>query len=126
VALRAKVVLSFPKGAQSVPFYLQPTLGGNDDLRGFVAYRFSDYHALSLGLEHRWHAFSLLDMALFADAGKVVPLKRDLTPTQMHFSGGLGFRFRMQSAVVSRIDFAASREGFRIIATFSDVFLPKF
>jgi hypothetical protein len=101
-------------------------LGGNDDLRGFVPYRFRDYHSVSLGLEHRWHAFSLLDMALFADAGKVVPLKRELTPERLHYSGGIGFRFRARSAIVTRIDFAASSEGFRMIWTFDDIFLPKF
>jgi len=122
IAVRGAVVLSFPKQADAVPFYLQPMLGGSNDLRGFVPYRFTDYHALKLGVEHRWHAFSFLDMALFADAGKVVPLKRDLEPLRLHYSGGVGFRFRVRSAVVSRIDFAGSAEGFRMIWTFSDIF----
>jgi len=126
IAVRGAVILSYPKGDNSVPFYLQPMLGGSDDLRGFVPYRFRDYHAAILGLEHRWQAFSLLDMALFVDAGKVVPLKRELQPTNMHYSGGLGFRFRLRSAIVTRVDFAASTEGFRIICTFSDIFSPKF
>ena len=122
IAIRAAAVLSFPKDNGTVPLYLQPTLGGSDDLRGFTNYRFRDYHSLSIGLEHRWHAFSLLDMSAFVDAGKVVPLKSELTPTHLHVSGGLGFRVRLRSAVVSRTDFAASREGFRIVWTFSDVF----
>ena len=67
--------------------------------------------------------FSLLDMAVFADAGKVVALKKDvIEPTDLHYSGGLGFRFRLRSAIVTRLDFAGSTEGFRIICTFSDVF----
>ena len=122
VALRAAVTLSFPKNTNAVPIYLQPMLGGSDELRGFVPYRFRDYHALSLGAEHRWHAFSLLDMAVFADAGKVVTHKEDLEPTDLHYSGGLGFRFRLRSAIVTRVDFAGSTEGFRIICTFSDIF----
>jgi outer membrane protein assembly factor BamA len=122
VALRAAVTMSFPKGDNLVPIYLQPMLGGSDELRGFVPYRFRDYHALSFGAEHRWHAFSTLDMAVFADAGKVVALKKDLDPTDLHYSGGLGFRFRLRSAIVTRLDFAGSTEGFRIICTFSDVF----
>jgi outer membrane protein assembly factor BamA len=126
VAARAAVILSFPKGDNAVPFYLDPMLGGSDDLRGFVPFRFRDYHSLSLGLEHRWHAFSSLDMSLFADAGKVVPLKRDLTPERLHYSGGIGFRFRLRSAIITRIDFAASSEGFRMIWTFSDIFHPEF
>jgi outer membrane protein assembly factor BamA len=122
VAVRGAVILSYPKGDNAVPFYFQPMLGGSDDLRGFVPYRFRDYHSLSLGLEHRWHAFSSLDMALFADAGKVVPLKRDVTPAHLHYSGGIGFRIRLRSAIITRIDFAASREGFRMIWTFNDIF----
>ena len=97
-------------------------MGGSDELRGFVPYRFRDYNALSLGAEHRWHAFSLLDMAVFADAGKVVALKKDLGPTDLHYSGGLGFRFRVRSSIVTRVDFARSSEGFQFICTFSDIF----
>ena len=122
VALRAALTLSFPKGDDAVPIYLVPMLGGSDELRGFVPYRFRDNHALSLGAEHRWHAFSMLDMAVFADAGKVVALKKDLEPTDLHYSGGLGFRFRLHSAIVTRVDLAGSTEGFRIICTFSDIF----
>ena len=122
VALNAAVTLSFPKGDNSLPIYLQPMLGGSDELRGFVPYRFRDYHALSLSAEHRWHAFSVLDMAVFADAGKVVALKKDMVPTDLHYSGGLGFRFRLHSAIVTRVDLAGSTEGFRVICTFSDIF----
>jgi outer membrane protein assembly factor BamA len=122
LALRGALVLSYPKGDNAVPIYLQPTIGGSDELRGYVSYRFRDYHALKLSVEHRWHAFSFLDMAVFADAGKVVPLKRDLEPTNLRYSGGLGFRVRLRSAIITRIDLAGSSEGFRMIWTFSDVF----
>ena len=111
LAFGASAVLSFPKEDNAVPMYLQPTLGGSDELRGFAPYRFKDYHSVNLTAEHRWHAFSLLDMALFADAGKVVPLKRDVDVSHLHYSGGIGFRWRIRSAIVSRIDFAVSSEG---------------
>jgi len=125
VAVRGSLVLSYPKEGNAVPFYLQPTLGGSDELRGFVPYRFRDYHSANVSVEHRWYAFSFLDMALFADAGKVVRLKHDLTPTDLHYSGGMGFRFRFRSAIISRIDFAASSEGLRMIWTFSEAFNPR-
>jgi hypothetical protein len=61
-----------------------------------------------------WHVSSLLDMAAFVDGGKVVPLKRDVNPESLHYSGGVGFRVRTRvPAVVNRIDFAGSPEGFR-------------
>ena len=110
-----------------MPLYLQPTLGGSDELRGFTPYRFKDYHSVNLTAEHRWHAFSMLDMALFVDAAKVVPLKREVADvTGLHYSGGIGFRVRMRSAIVSRIDFAVSSEGLQWIWTFSDILDPKF
>ena len=68
---------------------------------------------------------SLLDMAAFVDAGKVVPLKTGRQPDALHYSGGIGFRFRLGSAVVTRIDLAGSSEGFRWIWTFSDIFSRK-
>jgi|KBSMisStaDraftv2_1062788.scaffolds.fasta_scaffold38469_2 outer membrane protein assembly factor BamA len=126
LAFGGSAVLSYPKEGNAVPFYLQPTLGGSDELRGFTPYRFKDYHSVNLTAEHRWHAFSMLDMALFADAGKVVPLKRDVDVSHLHYGGGIGFRWRIRRAIVSRIDFAASSEGFQWIWTFNDILDPKF
>jgi hemolysin activation/secretion protein len=124
--MRAALVLSFPKEGNQLPLYLQPVLGGNDDLRGFGGYRFRSDHSLYLGAEHRWHVSSNLEMAAFIDAGKVVDLKRDaVDPTRLHYSGGLGLRVRARAAVVSRIDFAFSREGFRMMWTFSDIYKPR-
>jgi len=125
IAVRAAAVLSYPKGDNQVPLYLQPTLGGNDDLRGFGAYRFRDVHSFLLSAEHRWHVSSLLDMSAFVDGGKVVPLKRDVNPESLHYSGGVGFRVRLGAAVVNRIDFAGSAEGFRMSWTFSDIYSPR-
>ncbi len=125
VAVRSAIVLSFPKEGNQLPVYLQPVLGGNDDLRGFGGYRFRDNHSVYVGVEHRWHASSNLEMAAFIDAGKVVPLKRQVDPTNLHYSGGIGFRVRVRSAIVSRIDFAASAEGFRVVWTFSDIYKTK-
>ena len=125
IAIRGAVVLTFPKEENEVPIYLQPVLGGNDDLRGFGGYRFRDNHSVYVGVEHRWHASSNLEMSAFLDAGKVVPLKRDVDVSRMNYSGGIGFRVRVRSAIVSRTDFAVSREGFRIVWTFSDIFKTR-
>lgn len=122
LAVRSALVLTFPKEDNQVPVYLQPVLGGNDDIRGFGGYRFRDNHSIYVGVEHRWQASSNLEMSAFLDAGKVVPLKRDVDPSHMNYGGGLGFRIRMRAAIVSRTDFAVSREGFRIVWTFSDIY----
>jgi hypothetical protein len=125
IAIRSAVVLTFPKEGNVVPIYLLPVLGGNDDLRGFGGYRFRDNHSVYAGVEHRWHASSNLEMSAFLDAGKVVPVKQDVDLTHMNYSGGIGFRVRLRSAIVSRTDFAVSREGFRMVWTFSDIFKTR-
>ena len=60
-----------PPSGQTMPFYLMPSLGGNDTLRGFRDYRFRGPHALLLQAEYRFEIWSGLDAALFYDAGKV-------------------------------------------------------
>ncbi len=122
IALRALATLTFEKAGNTIPFYAQPKLGGNDSLRGFQRYRFYDKHALVLSAEHRWHAFSGLDMAIFVDAGKVASRKADLDFTGLEISSGFGFRFKLNEAYFMRVDFAGGREGFRFMWTFSDIF----
>ena len=56
---------------ERVPFFLLPTLGGNDTLRGFRAYRFRGPHSILLQGEYRWEIWSAFEAALFYDAGKV-------------------------------------------------------
>lgn len=122
IAVRAASVLSFPATGHRVPVYLQPTAGGNDDLRGFAWARFHDNHALYISVEHRWHVFPFLDGSVFMDAGKVVAERSDISLLDLRYSGGIGFRVRLIDAVVVRMDLGRSKEGFRAIFTFSDVF----
>ena len=109
-----------------VPFYLLPQLGGTFDLRGFNPYRFADSNAFMAAVEHRWYAFSGLEMALFVDAGKTVPEKGRVNFSELNYSGGIGLRARVRGAVVLRMDVARSREGFRWIWSMSDVSMRRF
>ena len=89
IALRALATVAFEKDGNPIPFYSQPKVGGNDSLRGFQRYRFHDKQAIVFTAEHRWHAFSGLDMALFADAGKVASRKADLDFHNLEVSYGV-------------------------------------
>lgn len=110
-----------------VPFYLQPKLGGNFELRGFAPYRFHDNNSFVVAAEHRWYAFSGLEMALFVDAGTTVPSKGHIvTPNNLSYSGGIGLRGRLGGSVVVRTDVAKSREGWRWIWSMSDVSRRRF
>jgi len=119
-------VLSFSENDEAVPIYFQPTLGGNDDLRGYARYRFTDNHALFASVEHRWYVFSGLDMAVFADAGKVRKYKGQINFADLRYSAGIGFRAKFKDSTIMRIDFARGREGFRAMWTFSDIFNVKY
>ena len=125
IAIRAATSLAFRRDDQQIPFYLQPTLGGNDDLRGFQRYRFYDDQVMIVNVEHRWLASDMLDMAVFVDAGKVAPRLADISFSGLKWSAGIGFRFKFEEAYFMRIDFAAGREGFRFMWTFADIFKTR-
>ena len=123
IAIRLRTRLSYAdEERQVVPFYGQPMLGGNDDLRAFARYRYYDNNYLIANVEHRWYAFTGLDVALFADAGTVAPARHDVDFSDMRYGGGIGLRFRLQNSVIMRIDFAYGNEGARFMWTFSDIF----
>ena len=119
---KVATVLSLNRSDQDVPVYFMPTIGDNDSLRGFARQRFRDNHALILSAEHRWYVFRGLDMAVFADAGKVFPRKAQLDLSHLEASWGVGFRTRIRDTVIMRTDVAVSREGWQLIWTFRDVF----
>jgi hypothetical protein len=122
IALRAKSILSYPDSGQVIPFYMQPTLGGAADLRGYRRFRFYDDNVFLLNAEYRWEVFTLMDMALFADAGKVFHRDGDFDLRNLESDLGFGLRFKTRRAVVFRIDTAFSHEGFGLWITFDHVF----
>lgn len=122
LALRAAGAFTTADDGQSVPFYLQPTLGGHADLRGFRESRFRDNNTLLVGAEYRWEAWWALDAALFVDAGTVAPSRQQLSLRNTEVTYGVGFRFHSNKAVVARLDLAFSREGFIPILRFQHVF----
>jgi outer membrane protein assembly factor BamA len=78
IALRARTGMTWAGAAQTVPFYMQPYVGGADTLRGFRNFRFSDDNHIVTNIEYRWESFPGLDMALFFDAGKVTNKRTQL------------------------------------------------
>ena len=122
IALRARTVLSYPYAGHVIPFYMLPTLGGTSDLRGYRRYRFYDNNLFLVNAEYRWEIFTLMDAALFADAGKVFHKDSDFDLQNLESDVGFGFRFKTRRAVVFRIDTAFSHEGFGLWLTFDHVF----
>jgi outer membrane protein assembly factor BamA len=122
IALRAKTALTYANSGQVVPFYLQPTLGGSDDLRGFRPFRFYDDNMVVYNAEYRYEVFSGLDMAVFGDLGKVFRDRGQLNFRDLEASYGIGMRFNARNAVFLRIDAGFSHEGFQVWFKFGNVF----
>lgn len=120
IALRAWASSSDASGADTVPFYLQPTLGGSYSLRGFRTYRFRDRAALLLQAEYRWRINEFITGALFYDTGAVAAKLGDIGKLERDY--GFGFRAGSRSTVAFRLDVAFGGEGTRILVRFDDVF----
>ena len=121
IALRLGINVTYAYNGQTVPFYLQASLGGNELLRGFERYRFTDANSILGTAEHRWYVTSGLHAAVFVEAGKVAPRGTLLNPGHLEYAGGIGLRFTVHDNLFMRIDNGWSREGYRFIWTFSNM-----
>jgi hypothetical protein len=122
IALHAAADMTFHNSDQVVPFYMQPTLGGFSDLRGFRPLRFYDENAAVANVEYRWEIFTGLDMAVFGDAGEVFHRPAQFNWSYIQSDVGFGLRFNNQRTVVVRTDIGFSREGFYAWVVFGKVF----
>jgi len=120
IELRGTTELSFHSENQVVPFYLQPTLGSDTDLRGFRRYRFYDENLIALSTEYRWEVNTAFDMAIFVDGGKVFHRSGQISLYNLETSPGFGFRFK--NPVVARLDAGFSREGVQVWLKLSKLF----
>ena len=114
IALHGETWPTDTNATQTVPFYMQPTLGGPDTMRGFRPFRFYGNNAVLVQGEYRWEASSTLDLAIFADGGKVFQNWDQLNLHDIESSFGFGLRIKSLSAVVLRIDTGFSHEGFQV------------
>ena len=114
IALHAGTELSYHRNDQVVPFYLQPTLGGPDDNRGFRRYRFYDDNVIRLNAEYRWEVTSGFNLAAFADAGKVFNKPGQISLSNLESSVGFGLRFTTYKRLLVRIDTGFSHEGSQV------------
>lgn len=120
LAFRGWGVFSDPSSGHEVPFYMAPSLGGANTLRGFPNYRFHDRHLLLGSAESRWPLFQHIDAAVFIDSGTVAARVRDLGFDKTAY--GFGFRVHSHTATTARIDVAHSTEGWQMLFRLNDPF----
>jgi hypothetical protein len=122
LAFRARNETTFHADGQQVPFYLQPTLGGPNDLRGFQRYRFYDNGASVLSGEYRWSVAGSLEMALFGDGGNVYGRPGLIGFRDLRGDGGFGMRFKNKQQEIVRFDVDSSPEGVKVWFVFNNAF----
>jgi hemolysin activation/secretion protein len=122
LVFRARNETAFAENNQVVPFYLQPTLGGPDDLRGYDRYRFYADGTSVATLEYRWSITQTFEMAIFGDGGNVYQRPGLIGVRDLRGDGGFGFRIKNKQASVMRFDVGFSPEGVHVWFVFNDVF----
>lgn len=122
IALHAAADMTFHNSNQVVPFYMQPTLGGFNDLRGFRPLRFHDENAVVASAEYRWEICTGFDMAIFGDSGEVFHRPALFNLSRLQNDVGFGLRFNNQRDMFMRIDTGFSREGFQVWVAFNKTF----
>jgi hypothetical protein len=119
LGLRAWTVMTSVPSGHAIPFYLQPTIGGNNTLRGYKDYRLHDNNALLVNAESRWALFTHLDGAVFFDAGNVAARAGDLNLEKT--SVGAGLRLHTKEHTFARLDVARSpSDGWQVFLRTSD------
>jgi hypothetical protein len=122
LVFRVRNETAFAENSQVVPFYLQPTLGGPDDLRGYDRYRFYADGNSVVTAEYRWSLTQTLEMAIFGEGGNVYVRPGLIGVRDLHGDGGFGLRFKNKQASVMRLDVGFSPEGVHVWFVFEDVF----
>lgn len=119
--LRETWVLSLRGRTESVvgrnaPYFMMPSLGDGNSLRGYSTARFRDRHTALASAEWRWIPNrAALDLALFVDAGTVARELDALSMRELKTDYGIGVRFHTLSATVLRLDLARGSEGWRVV-----------
>ena len=118
LALHGWTVATDTEPGRTVPFFLEPSLGGADTLRSFADYRFHDNNMLLAQAEVRIALMTHLDFALFTDAGNVAARFQDLNLDHQSFGGGIRVHTRRNTFAL--LDVAHGSEGWRALFRMAD------
>jgi hypothetical protein len=123
VGCLSRLVLSHPYAGNTVPFYLQPPVGGGDLnnenlLRGYADYRFRAAHLLVYELSYERKLLDPVGLRLFGALGKVGSHPSELGFAGLKASVGVSVTVRLGGAPVFEISVAwGDREGMQVYST---------
>jgi len=123
LALHGWVASTQTDPGQIVPFYLEPSIGGQNSLRSFPDFRFHDRNLALVNVEARIAVFSHMDAAVFVDAGNVAARFGDLNLDQRSY--GVGARFHTRRETFARVDVARGVEGWRLVFRMTEPLNPS-
>lgn len=122
LALRWLSLYADATDGNAVPFFLQPSLGGSQGMRGFRSFRFRGDKLMQFQAEYRWEASRRLELAIFGDSGMVANKGERLSLHKLKSDVGIGVRFRSSRGILFRVDQAWSNEGPRTAVRFGGSF----
>jgi Omp85 superfamily domain len=111
VGLRVQTVFTQASSNHETPFFMLPSVGGGDTVRGFHQNRFRDRNALVLNAEYRRTLIAFLDVVAFGDAGRVFSSPGNFSLNDLALSAGIGTRLRFGKHIIFGVDVGFSREG---------------
>jgi hypothetical protein len=117
-AVRGWLVGTTTADGHDVPFYLMPSLGGSNTLRGYSDYRFHDRNLAVINTELRVALMEHIDVVGLFEAGNVAARFSDLNLDKK--SVGVGVRVHTRTATFARLDLARSDEGWKVVFRMND------
>ncbi len=108
----------------NVPYYLMPSLGAEERLRGYERNRFRDRCAVLAQYDIRFPIAGPFGGAVFAAAGRVGPSLADAFGEPWHAAAGVGLRFyfNREEHLMVRLDYARGADSSGVYATFGEAF----
>jgi hypothetical protein len=106
--ISGRLSLSGTSAGNTVPFYLQQTLGGtdlkgDDTLRGYADYRFRGANLLLLQAEFRHQIWGPIGIIGFYDTGKVTALRSDMDFRHLRHDFGPGLSVNLANRTILRV-----------------------
>jgi outer membrane protein assembly factor BamA len=116
--------------AGELPFWVLPTLGGNDTLRGYIGHRWTDRAAWHAAAEYRFWVIprgvaitdairiERIGAAFFFDVGAVAGSVTDFSDATVRHCYGAGLRVSLERKALFRLDVGFSSEDINVIAAY--------
>jgi outer membrane translocation and assembly module TamA len=96
-------------GGQS-PFYLMPTLGADDLMRGYYNGRYRDRDYTAGQVELRYRLSDRFGITGFAGTGTVYHNGIDLSQLKPNYGGGLRYFFDVEKGLTLRLDYGVGEQ----------------